>query len=179
MDGSTAQGRAGGQGGFEPTPQIIDMASTEELVEAIYRLIASSPTPIPVTLMNHGVDETAAIIGAVVERCARDNIALTEIFLDPDLAELLGPVDGGQLPHGSRPTVRCDAAQRPSCGMASRKHPWMTALRQRESPGKACISISIRKIFCSGRLFNIWYPITSPPHVHWRRMGTSVSGIAC
>ena len=66
MDGSTAQGRAGGQGGFEPTPQIIDMASTEELVEAIYRLIASSPTPIPVTLMNHGVDETAAIIGAVV-----------------------------------------------------------------------------------------------------------------
>jgi hypothetical protein len=55
------------------------MASTEELVEAIYRLIASSPTPIPVTLMNHRVDETAAIIGAVVERCARDIIALTEI----------------------------------------------------------------------------------------------------
>ena len=92
MDGSTAQGRAGGQGGFEPAPQTIDMASTEELVEAIYRLIASSPTPIPVTLMNHGVDETAAIIGAVVERCARDNIALTEIFIDPDLAELLGLV---------------------------------------------------------------------------------------
>ena len=84
MDGSTAQGRAGGQGGFEPAPQTIDMASTEELVKAIYRLIASSPTPIPVTLMNHGVDETAAIIGAVVERCARDNIALTEIFIDPD-----------------------------------------------------------------------------------------------
>ena len=42
------------------------MANTEELVDAIYRLIASSPTPIPVTLMNHGVDETAAIIGAVV-----------------------------------------------------------------------------------------------------------------
>jgi hypothetical protein len=109
MDGSTAQGRAGGQGGFEPAPQTIDMPSTEELVEAIYRLIASSPTPIPVTLMNHGVDETAAMTGAVVERCARDNIALTEIFIDPDLAELLGLVDDGQLPHGSRPTVRCDA----------------------------------------------------------------------
>ena len=51
------------------------MASTEELVEAVYWLIASIPTPIPITLMNHGVDETAAIIGAVVERCARDNIA--------------------------------------------------------------------------------------------------------
>jgi hypothetical protein len=85
------------------------MASTAELVEAIYRLIASSPTPIPITLMNHGVDETAAIIGAVVERCARDNIALTEIFIDPELAELLGLVDGGQLPHGSRPTVRSEA----------------------------------------------------------------------
>src|ERR1700722_15992019 len=44
----------------------LDVASTEELVEAVYKLIASSPTPIPVTLMNHGVDETAAIIGAVV-----------------------------------------------------------------------------------------------------------------
>jgi hypothetical protein len=40
MDGSTAQGRAGGQGGFEPAPQTIDMASTEELVEAIYRLMS-------------------------------------------------------------------------------------------------------------------------------------------
>jgi hypothetical protein len=107
MDGSTAQGRARGQGGFEPAPQTIDMASTEELVEAIYRLIASSPTPNR-HVDNHGVDETAAIMGAVVERCARDNIALTEIFIDPDLAELLG-LDGGQLPHGSRPTVRCDA----------------------------------------------------------------------
>jgi hypothetical protein len=109
MDGSTAQGHAGGQGGFEPTPQTIDMASTEELVEAIYRLIASSPTPIPVTFDERRVDETAAIIGAVVERCARHNIALIEIFIDPDLAKLLGLVDGGQLPHGSRPTVRCDA----------------------------------------------------------------------
>jgi hypothetical protein len=85
------------------------MATTSELVEGIYRLIASSPTPIPIAFMNHGVDETAAIIGAVVERCARDNIALTEIFIDPELAELLGLVDGGQLPHGSRPTVRCEA----------------------------------------------------------------------
>jgi hypothetical protein len=85
------------------------MASTEELVEAVYWLIASSPTPIPITLMNHGVDETAAIIGAVVERCARDNIALTEIFIDSELAELLGLVDGAHLSHGSRPTVRCEA----------------------------------------------------------------------
>ena len=91
------------------------MASTEELVEAISRLIASSPTPIPVTLMNDGVDETAAIIGALVERCARDNIALTEIFLDPDLAELLGLVDGGQLPHGSK----ADGSMRRCTGASS------------------------------------------------------------
>ena len=85
------------------------MATTTELVQTICQLIRASPTPIPIAFMNHGVDETAAIIGAVVERCARDNIALTEIFIDPELAELLGLVDGGQLPHGSRPTVRCEA----------------------------------------------------------------------
>jgi hypothetical protein len=87
------------------------MASTAELVEAIYRLIASSPTPIPITLMNHGVDETAAIIGAIVERCAQGNIALVKIFIDPELAEFLGLENGGPLPHGSRPTVRCKAAK--------------------------------------------------------------------
>jgi len=59
--------------------------------------------------MNHGVDETAAIIGAVVERCAQGNIALTEIFLDPELAELLGLANGRPLPHGSWPTVRYEA----------------------------------------------------------------------
>ena len=86
-----------------------ELGVDERAVGRSASMIASSPTPIPVTLMNHGVDETAAIIGAVVERCARDNIALTEIFIDPELAELLGLVDGGQLPHGSRPTVRCEA----------------------------------------------------------------------
>ena len=85
------------------------MASTAELVEAIYRLIALSPTPIPIALMNHGVDETAAIIGAVVERCARGDIALIEIFIDPELAEFLGLANGRALPHGSGPTVRCEA----------------------------------------------------------------------
>ena len=84
------------------------MASTEELVEAVYWLIASSPTPIPITLMNHGVDETAAIIGAVVERCARDNIALTEIFIDPELAELLG---SGWMAH-ILPLVQADGSMR-------------------------------------------------------------------
>jgi hypothetical protein len=44
MGGSTAQGRAGGQGGFEPAPQTIDMGSTEELVEAIHRLSGLTPS---------------------------------------------------------------------------------------------------------------------------------------
>jgi hypothetical protein len=90
------------------------VASTEELVEAVYRLIASSP-PIPVTLMNHGVDETAAIIGTVVERCARGDIALIEIFIDPELAEFLGLANGRPLPHGSGPTVRCQAGYGVKC----------------------------------------------------------------
>ena len=58
------------------------------------------------------VDETAAIIGAVVERCARGDIALTEIFIDPELAEFLGLANGRPLPHGSGPTVRCEAGLR-------------------------------------------------------------------
>jgi hypothetical protein len=55
--------------------------------------------------MNHGVDETAAIIGAVVERCARDNITLTAICIDPELGGALGLVEGKVLDHGSKPTI--------------------------------------------------------------------------
>src|SRR5271166_296678 len=73
-----------------------NMATTTELVQTICQLIRASPTPIPIASMNHGVDETAAIIGAVVERCARDNIALTGIFIDPDLADELW---GHREPH--------------------------------------------------------------------------------
>jgi hypothetical protein len=87
----------------------LGMATTAELVETICKLIEVNPIPIPITLMNHGVEETAAIIGAVVERCARDNITLTGIFIDPNLADELGLANGKQLPHGSKPTVRCEA----------------------------------------------------------------------
>jgi hypothetical protein len=45
-----------------------EMANTAELVQAICELIKATAVPIPITLMNHGVDETAAIIGAVVAR---------------------------------------------------------------------------------------------------------------
>jgi hypothetical protein len=58
--------------------------------------------------MNHGVDQTAAIIGAVVERCARDNIALTGIYIDPELGSELGLVEGKVLDHGSRPIIHCE-----------------------------------------------------------------------
>jgi hypothetical protein len=84
------------------------MASTQELIEAIYRLIASSPAPILVTLMNDGVDETAAIIGAVVERYARDNTAMTEIFLDPDPRGTSWP--GGRRTAAAR--VQADGSMR-------------------------------------------------------------------
>ena len=84
------------------------MANTEELVEAIYTLIETSAVPIPITLMNHGVEETAAIIGAVVERCAQGNIALASIFIDPELGSQLELVEGRALEHGTRPTIRCE-----------------------------------------------------------------------
>jgi hypothetical protein len=82
-----------------------EMANTAELVQAICELIKASAVPIPITLMNHGVDETAAIIGAVVERCARDNIALKAIYIDPELGRELGLVEGKVLDHGGKPTI--------------------------------------------------------------------------
>ena len=40
------------------------MANTRELIAAICKVIETSPLPIPITFMNHGVDEAAAILGA-------------------------------------------------------------------------------------------------------------------
>jgi hypothetical protein len=40
-------------------------SNTAELITAICKLIETSAVPIPITLMNHGVDEAAAIIGGV------------------------------------------------------------------------------------------------------------------
>jgi len=86
----------------------IDMADTAELIEAICKLIETSPVPIPITLMNHGVDEAAAIIGGVVEGCARENIALTRVSIDPELATELGLTEGKVVEHGGRPTIHCE-----------------------------------------------------------------------
>jgi hypothetical protein len=44
------------------------MANTAQLIEMICKVIETSSVPIPITLMNHGVDEAAEIIGGVVER---------------------------------------------------------------------------------------------------------------
>ncbi len=82
------------------------MANTAELVQAICSLIEIGTIPVPIEFMNHGVEETAAIIGAVVEQCARDSIALRAIYIEPELGEELGLVDGKVLEHGARPTIR-------------------------------------------------------------------------
>ena len=85
------------------------MANTEEMVEAFCTMIKNTPTAIPITLMNHGVEEAAAIIGAVVERCARDGIPLAAVVIDPELGEELGLVDGKVLEHGGKPAIRWEA----------------------------------------------------------------------
>ena len=84
------------------------MANTAELVEAICKLIETSQVPIPITLMNHEVEETAAIIGAVVERCSRESIKLTGVSLDPELADELGLVEGQVIQHGTCPRIHCE-----------------------------------------------------------------------
>ena len=82
------------------------MASAAELVEAICSVIRVSATPIPISLMNHSVEEAASIIGAVVERCAKFDIALATISIDPELGAELGLADGKILDHGHSPIVR-------------------------------------------------------------------------
>jgi hypothetical protein len=84
------------------------MANTEQLIEAICRVVELSPNPIPIALMNHGVDEAAAIIGGVVERCAGGSIALKRVSIDPELAEELGLTEGEEIEHGARPTIHCE-----------------------------------------------------------------------
>lgn len=85
------------------------MADTAELAIAISRLIETSPVPVPIKLMNHSVEEAAAIIGAVVEKCDRDGIKLEQVCLDPELSFELGLAEGVALPHGCRPIVHIDA----------------------------------------------------------------------
>src|SRR4051794_39845158 len=82
------------------------MASTSELVETICQIIGTSPTPIPITLMNHGVEAAAEIIGAVVDQCYARSLRLSTIQMDPELGEELGLTEGTRLPHGDRPIVK-------------------------------------------------------------------------
>src|SRR4051812_3919951 len=82
------------------------MASTSELVDTICQLIATSPTPIPIALMNHGVEAAAEIMGAVVEQCYARGVRLSTIQIDCELGEELGLTEGMRLPHGDRPIVK-------------------------------------------------------------------------
>jgi hypothetical protein len=84
------------------------MANRTQLIKTICEVIETSPVPIPITLMNHGVDEAAAIIGGVVERCAHESIALTRVSMDPELATDLGFTEGKVIEHGARPTIHCE-----------------------------------------------------------------------
>ena len=81
------------------------MADMAELVKAICAAIKACVVPVPVTLMNHGVDEAAAIIGGIVEKCGRDAIPLARIYIDPELGGELGLDDGRILEHGSQPVI--------------------------------------------------------------------------
>jgi hypothetical protein len=85
-----------------------DMANTAQTIKAICKLIQTSPVPIPITLMNHGFDDAAAIIGGVVERCGRESIALSRVSIDSELAAELGLTQGKVLEHGACPIIHCE-----------------------------------------------------------------------
>jgi hypothetical protein len=84
------------------------VANTRQLIQMICKVIETSSVPPPITLMNHGADEAAEIIGGVVERCAGENIALTRVSIDPELAAELGFTEGKVVEHGTRPTIHCE-----------------------------------------------------------------------
>ncbi len=81
------------------------MATTTELAQAIGTLVATTAQVVPITLMNHNVDEAAEIIAAVAERCSAVGMTLTRIFVDPELGSELGLKDGTRLTHAGRPVV--------------------------------------------------------------------------
>ena len=83
------------------------MASADEMAEAICTMLEFTSQPIPITLMNQSVDEAAATIGAIVERCFLNGLVLSGVRIDPELIEALLLIDGSPLPHGSKPIVRC------------------------------------------------------------------------
>ena len=84
------------------------MADTDQLAIAICQLIQISPNPVPIKFANHTVEQAAAVIGAVVEKCHRNGVKLGHVYLDPELATELGLNDGAELPHGSRPVVHME-----------------------------------------------------------------------
>ena len=84
------------------------MANTAQLIEAICKIIRSSEIPIPITLMNHEVEEAASIIGGVVERCGHERVALTRMSIDPEPAAELGLTQGRVAEHGARRIIHCE-----------------------------------------------------------------------
>jgi hypothetical protein len=90
------------------TSRAARMANTAQLIEAICKIIRSSEIPIPITLMNHEVEEAASIIGGVVERCGHERVALTRVSIDPEPAAELGLTEGRVVEHGARPIIHCE-----------------------------------------------------------------------
>jgi hypothetical protein len=84
------------------------MTAMTELAAGICVAIEMLANPAPLTLINQTPDEAAAIIGAVVERCALNGVPLAAIWMDPTLALELGLSDGVGLLHGGTPMVRLE-----------------------------------------------------------------------
>lgn len=84
------------------------MADTYELADAICNLIAATDEPVLMTLMNHDANSAAEVIGAIVERCEAEGVALRGVCIDPHLANELGLSSGALLPHGTRPVIHVE-----------------------------------------------------------------------
>lgn len=84
------------------------MARTEELATAYVQVLLAVERAPPLTLMNHDAEGAAAIIGAVVDRCAELRAKLEQVTIGSELSVELGLRDGTRLKHGEKPTIRVD-----------------------------------------------------------------------
>ena len=81
------------------------VANTTELIETVAKMVAMSRISVPISLMNHEIDEVAEIISGVVENCFNRRVTLKRVALDPEFADALGLSDGKGLGHGDYPVV--------------------------------------------------------------------------
>ena len=84
------------------------MVSGDEMVSMICEMVATSPTTIPVSLMNHSPEFAGQIVISVVQHCVRNNCPIRFVHMNPELASILQFKEGQTLTPESTATLICE-----------------------------------------------------------------------